>query len=396
MAPAPSPNAVGLAAYRQLAGNLRVDDIPHGYWTSRKGNSSRFSLWAAQRRHAAPYLREIAKHHGQKAQTYLEIAAREFAVESEYLDQLTALLPVGVDEQSHWEEANMAKAEDLLGKASVHHMSGMAALEKVAKVDRSWLLTRSADNLQQAIAGDDLWRAEEALAALVNLSPPDLDQRLAALFLSEPDVRKRHADGPIHRQILWALAKLDSDVATDAIRDAIFFPGKSDAVPRAVSNWAGELYWERRGKLGVETYLRATKSEIPHVVDTGLKYIGRCGDKSVLPKLMGFEKPAAYEARILLGDDRAWPLLIQGLGTPEWFDSYSRLRAMGAKAEEWVIPFATSKNPQLARNSTLLLSRIGTEKSLPVIRAAIARNPDDARLKQALSDLEALIAGRDR
>ena len=41
MAPAPSPNACGLAAYRQLAGNLNVTDIDHRYWTSRAGNANK-------------------------------------------------------------------------------------------------------------------------------------------------------------------------------------------------------------------------------------------------------------------------------------------------------------------------------------------------------------------
>jgi len=392
MAPAPSPNAIGLAAYRQLAGNLHVTDIDHFYWTTRKGNALRYSMWAERRRHAAPYLRAIAGNHGTEARAYLENAAEEFAMDAQFLAELTRLLPVGIDDQAHWDKTNIEKAEELLGKASVHHRSGMAALQKVAQVDFAPIEKGTADELVAAVAGNDHLTAEAALAALVKLNPDDLDVRLAALFVSEPDIRKDRADGPIHRQIIWALAKCDSDVATEAIGQAIFFPGKSDAVAPAISGWAAELYWERKGKDGRAVFVKALDSETPHVVDAGLKYLGLCEDKSVLPLLEKFEKPAAYEARIRLGDESAYPLLIAGLGTPAWFDSYSRLRAMGSQVEEHVFPFTTNANPQLAFYATVLLSRIGTEKSLPYLKASIERQPGNARLEQALADLKRRIA----
>ena len=58
----------------------------------------------------------------------------------------------------------------------------------------------------------------------------------ARLMASEPDVKKKGADGPIHRHLLFALAKLPTETATEGIGEAVFFAGESDAVRPRYSN----------------------------------------------------------------------------------------------------------------------------------------------------------------
>ena len=388
MAPAPSPNACGLAAYRQFAGNLRVSDIDHRYWTTRKGNALRYALWHERRRHAAPYLREIAPHFGKADSAHLGRAADAFEKETALLKQLTDLLPVGGNEKAHWDEGNITRAEKLLLGALEHHEAGIAAIQAVVHVDFSPFATKDADALEKLVAAKQLLTSEAALAALVKLAPKDLDARLARLMATEADEKKERADGPIHRHLLFALAKLDSEIATEAIAEAILFPGQSDDVSPAVSNWAAEIYWERKGKAGKDVFVRALVSDTPHVVDQGIKYLGMTGDKSVLPVLLKFEKPAAYYARIQLGDEAAWPLLIRGLSAPNWFESYGRLRELGSAVEPHVFPYLEDENPQVLTAVAALLSRVGTEKSLPLVAQTAARNPENARVAQALSDLK--------
>jgi len=393
MAPAPSPNACGLAAYRQLAGNLRIDDIDHRYWTTRKGNALRYALWAERRRHAAPYLKEIAPHFPEKDRAHLLTAARSFEHEAATLAKLVEMFPVGGDESAHWQEKNIRRAEAMLAAAETHHEAGMKALQAAVRVDFSPFATKDADKLEALVRDRNLLVSEAALAALVKLAPPDLDLRLARLMAEEPDEKKELADGPIHRQLLFALAKLDSAVATEAIGRAVFFAGKSDGqfVRNAVSNWAAEIYWKRTQKRSRDLFAKALDSDVPHVVDNGIKYLGRSGDESLLPKLAKFATPAAYQTRIRLGDETAWPLLIAGLATPEWFASYSLLRELGATVEPHVFPYLESENPAMVTCVAALLSRVGTEKSLPLVTKAVADHPDIPRIKQALDDLRSRL-----
>ena len=392
MAPAPSPNACGLAAYRQSAGNLRVSDIDHRYWTTRTGNALRYALWHERRRHAAPYLREIAPHFNQGDGAHLREAANAFEKETALLKQLTDLLPVGGEEKAHWEEGNIQKAERLLLDALGHHERGIAAIQAAVRVDFSPFATKDADALETLVTDKHLLTSEAALAALVKLSPKDLDVRLARLMAGEPDEKKEMADGPIHRHLLFALAAIDSDVATEAIGRAIFFAGKSDAVVQAVSNWAAELYWARRGKAGNDVFVKALDSDTPHVVAQGIKYLGVSGDKTALPHLAKFKTAAAYQARIRLGDTAAWPLLIEGLSTPAWFESYSRLRELGPIVESHVFPYLEDENPAVVTYVAALLSRVGTEKSLPLVEKTVERNPENTRIRQALFDLKERLA----
>jgi len=370
-----------------LAGNLRVTGIDHPYWTSRAGNAVRFALWHERRRHAAPYLRAIAGAFGETAAASLREAAGEFEKETALLGELTALLPPGGDEKAHWEEKNIARAEELLAGAGAHYAAGVDALQRVADVDFAAFATRDADALRKLVADRNQLVSEEALAALVALAPDDLDARLAALFDSEPDERKEMGDGPIHRQILFALAGIDSEAATDAIGRAVFFEGRCDAVPTAVSRWAAQLYWTRKGAAGRALFLRALDSKTPHVVDQGLEYLGRCGDPADLARLKGFPRPAAYAARILLGDDAAYADLVAGLRTDGWYDAYSRLRALGPRIEPHVLPYLESDDPRVVHYVAILLSRVGTEKSLEPLERAVAKYPSAQRLRQALEDL---------
>lgn len=388
MAPAPSPNAVGLAAYRQLAGNLRVTGIDHPYWTSRKGNSLRYALWAERRKHAGPYLREIAPRFPERERSLLLKAATEFEKEAGYLAKLAERFPVGSAESGHWGEDNEMQAMELLALAEMNFAEGVNWLAVVAQVDFSPFETKDADALEKLVTSDDILTSEAALAALAKLAPKDLDVRLARLMTSEPDVKKMGADGPIHRHLLFALAKLDSDIATDAIGEAVFFAGESDAVKPAVSKWAAEIYWERRGAAGKNLWLKALDSEVPHVRAAGLKYLGMCGDKAVLPKLAKCEEPAAYQARIRLGDDTAWAPLVAGLGTPAWYASYSLLRELGPAVEPHVFPYLEDDNQAIVVYVSALLSRVGTEKSLPLLEKTVAANPDIPRIAQALADLK--------
>jgi HEAT repeat protein len=248
------------------------------------------------------------------------------------------------------------------------------------------------DALQELVGDPDQLRAEAALAALVRLAPKDLDRRLAELFRTLPDARKEMGDGPIHRQLLFALSHLDTPVATEAIGRAVFFPGESDAVPPAISRWAAEMYWERAGKQGREVWVEALDSETPHVLDQGLYHLGLIGDPEDVPRLGEFERPAAYEARIRLGDDSAYPDLVAGLSTPDRYDSYSRLRALGPRVEPHVLPFLEGDDPVLTHFVGILLSRVGTEKSVEPLSRAVERYPAAARLRQALEDLKKRLA----
>ena len=90
----------------------------------------------------------------------------------------------------------------------------------------------------------------------------------------------------------------------------------------------------------------------------------------------------------MLGDEAAWPLLIRGLSAPNWFESYSRLRELGSAVEPHVFPYLEDKNPKVLTAVAALLSRVGTEKSLPLVAQTAARIPDNARVAQALSDLK--------
>lgn len=391
MAPAPSPNACGLAAYRQLAGNLRIDDIQHGYWTSRKGNAARFEMWAERRKHAAPWLRSIAKRHGTANAVRLDRAAAALERDAKLLAELSALLPRGGDEKAHWDESNMAKAEELLAKAETLHGLALAELDAVAGF--SPLATKDPAALQKIVVEGDYVDALAALDALVRLAPKDLDRRLADLFASCPDERKELADGPIHRQLIFALEKHDSDVATEAIGKAVSFPGLSDAVKPAISKWAAEMYWARKGKEGNEVFVKALDSKVGHVVEHGLKYCGMTGDESLLPRIKEFDLPAAWIARVVLGDESAYPKLFEGLGGPAWRKSYFPLRELGAQVEKHAFPFLENENEQTAVYTAILLSRVGTKASVEPLKKTIERLPENGRLKQALADLEKRLAG---
>jgi len=388
MAPAPSPNACGLAAYRQLAGNLRVDGIDHGYWTSRKGNAERFEMWAERRKHAAPWLRSVAKRRGEEDAARLRRAADLYERESRVLGELSALLPKGGDEKAHWEESNVVRAEALLAKAEALHRRALPELEAVAGGAAAPIRTKDPDALQRRVREGDYLEALEALDALVRLAPEDLDRRLAKLFESCPDARKDLSDGPIHRQLLWALEDLDSEVATAAIGRAVFFPGESDAVKPAISRWAAEIYWRRKGKEGREVFLKALDSDVPHVVAHGLKYCGKTGDPELLPRIREFDRPAAWHARVLLGDETAYPKLFEGLAAKEWWKCYTPLRELGARVEEHAFPFLEHANPQVVVYTAILLSRVGTAASKGPLERTIGRHPGIGRLKQALTDLE--------
>jgi hypothetical protein len=390
MAPAPSPNACGLAAYRQLAGNLRVEGIPHGYWTSRKGNATRYMLWYERRKHAAPWIRGIMKRFGEDEQMYLTGAARWFETDSDTLKVLRTLLSPETEETAHWEEENIRKAEHLLRSAAENYQAGIKDLQVVADVDFSRFETKDADALQKIVMEGDYLDALMALDALMKLEPKDLDRRLADLFENVPTKHKELADGPFQRQLIFALAQVDTDVATEAIGQAIFFPGETDAPPvkYAISKWAAEIYWKRKGKSGKAVFVKALDSEVPHVVEHGLKYCGMTGDKSLLPRIREFDQPAAWHARVLLGDDSAWPLLFKGLAAPQWWKSYYALRDTGAKCEKHAFPFLEDENPQIVVYTAIVLSYVGTEASVAPLEKAIAANPENARLKKALADLK--------
>ena len=361
--------------------------VDHPYWTSRKGNATRFALWHERRSHAAPYLEAIADSHGEPAASLLRKAAEAFAAETAVLGKLTDLLPVGVDEKAHWDESNIRQAEALLKTALDRHGGGMELLAAAVGFDLKAYETTDADALQKLVADRNVLVADLALARLVALGPDDLDRRLAALWESEADARKEMADGPIHRQLLFALARLDSEIATEAIGRAILFQGGSDDVPIAITRWAARIYWDRKGKAGVQAYLDALESDAPHVQDQGLTYLGRTGDASLLPRMQGIERPAAYHARILLGDDTAYPALIEVLRTRDWYAAYSLLRESGERSEDPALEYLGDDDQQFVTYVAALLSRIGTAKSIPALEKTVAKHPDNERIRQALGDL---------
>lgn len=366
--------------------------IDHPYWTSRKGNAVRFAMWHRRRSHAAPFLREIAKRHGEG----LTAAAAEFEKETALLAELLTFLGPQADEAAHWVPANVARAAKLVEAAGRHHEAGMAAIRKAIAsplLDSLDALAKmDADALQKEVAGPNALVAEAALARLVALAPKDLDARLAALWTSLPEARKDLADGPIHRQILFALSHLDTPAATEAIGRAVFFAGKGDDVPHAVARWAAEMYWKRRGAEGRDVWLKAMDSEVPHVADLGVRYVGKTGDKSLLPKLKGRKGASASFARALLGDEAGWEELFAALAEPEWVPAAKLLIEAGAPAEPRVIARLKDPNPQVLTACAIVLSRMGSAAALEPLKATVDAHPEIPRIKQAYDDLQKRLA----
>jgi len=362
-----------------------VTGIEHPYWTSRKGNSYRIATWHKRRASAAPYLREIAPHHDGAAQAAMEGAAAEFEAECAELKAVLDRIPQGCDEAKHWGAANeKAMAERLLA-AGERHRKGVEALEKA--LGAGGVLAKDADEAERLVVDGNGIVAEQALAELVRLAPKDLDARLAHLWGAVPDAKKEMADGPIHRQILYALDKVQTDVATEAIGKAIFFEGKGDDVNWAITRWAAEMYWARNGKDGRALWEKAIESSLPHVREYASPYIGRIGDKELLSTVRDLPFSGAYFSRILLGDETGWAPLIAELGgqKPTW--AYLLLVELGAQGEPRLLPMLDDANPNIAIGCAVVLSRVGTEASLAPLEKCAKAHAELPRLQRALDDL---------
>ncbi len=361
--------------------------IDHPYWTSRKGNAVRFAMWHRRRAQAGPFLREIASRHPDGLLT----AAGELERETVALAQVVAILGPDAPEAAHWEGANVERVAALLGEAERCHAAGITAIKAAIKsplLDKLAALgTMDPDALAREVQGPHGIVAEAALARLVALAPQDLDARLAALWDQAPAVRKELADGPIHRQILFALSHLDTPVATEAIGKAVSFSGAGDDVPHAVARWAAQLYWTRRGAAGVAVWLAALDSNVPHVAELGIKYVGKTGDRALLPRLAGRTGPAAAYARAMLGDEAGWTELFGALGGPDWVASAKLLIEVGAPAQPRLIAALEHAEGQPLVACAIVLSRMGDAAALAPLEAAAAKHPAIPRLAVAVTDL---------
>ena len=386
MAPRPSPNACGLAAYGQFARNLSVTGIDHPYWTSRKGNSYRIATWYKRRSNAGQYLLDIAPRHEGAVKEAMISAAAEFEAECQELSVVLALIPPGCDERVHWLEGNDTKMAERLLAAGERHRKGVEALEKALGAGAA--AAKDADTAEKLVVDGNGILAEQALAELVRLAPKDLDVRLARLWAAVPDAKKEMADGPIHRQILYALDKVNTDVATEAIGKAIFFEGKGDDVNWAITRWAAEMYWARKGKDGRALWEKAIASPLPHVREYASPYVGRIGDEALLPLVKDLPFSGAYFSRILLGDETGWAPLIGELGgqKPTW--AYLLLVELGAQAEPRLLPMLDDANPNISIGCAVVLSRVGTEASLAPLEKCAKAHAETPRLKRALDDLK--------
>ncbi len=377
-----------------MAHNLSVTGIAHGYWTSRLGNGTRLGLWRKRRSHAAPFLRAIAPRHAESIRPALLRAAEAFERETGILQELTVTLPAG-EEAPHWREDRIATARALLARAEAAHRLAMEALAEavpggLAAEVRATLASRDAEDLQRRVGHPHTLVAEAALTALVRLAPPDLDARLAALWDLPAESRKTGADGPIHRQILFALARLDTPVATDAIGRAVLFEGKGDDVPRAICRWAAEMTWKRRGVDARDLFVRAFESASPVVRAAAVPYLGRLGDRALLPRLQGVPGPEAALARALLGEAAAVKELFAALAGDQWYGAYTGLLELGAavEAESRSRLEAGPSSSQALTLLGILISRVGGPDSLEALRKAAAAHPEIPRLAKAVKDLE--------
>lgn len=373
-----------------MARNLTVSGIDHPYWNSRKGNSVRFAIWAKRRSFAATYLREIASHHDEAVKTRLLAAADAFEREVPQLDAIVQVLPVSAPEEVHCDKGNIIEVRTRLAAAEAEHTKGVEALElALGAFDVG---AKDADGLERRVIEGNGTVAESALAALMKLAPADLDARLARLWTACPDAKKEGADGPIHRQILFALDTLKTDLATEAIGRAVFFEGKGDDVSPAVSRWAAEMYWARRGKAGRAVWEKAIDSTVEHVRVIAAKYVGRLGDAALLPKVAAIANANAYYARILLGDEGGWDALAKELGGERPTQAYLLLVELGAPSEAHVLPLLGDANPAVMAGAAVTLSRVGTEASLDALSKCAKAHPEVPRLGKALDDLKRRLA----
>lgn len=275
-------------------------------------------------------------------------------------------------EETYWERDRVARVQArLLEAANLHR-------EAIRLLGAPPTLPADADALEKLVGHEDTLVAEAALVRLAALRPSDLDRRLARLLDTLPDVAKAGADGPIHRQILWALDKLPSDVATDAIGRAIFFEGKSDAMPGAVSTWAAQMFWRRRGKAGRGVLLQAFDARRESV----LEFLGHLEDASLVERLKGFDHPGAYASRCRLGDDSAFAPLIEKFANR--YAGRRLLCELGPRAEKFLLPYLD--HPKLAAPVAEVLVRVGGESSI----AALEKRPQFA---EALRKLRKRLGG---
>jgi len=346
----------------------------------------RIAMWLKRRSFAAPYLREIASHHDDAVKRGLLAAADHFEAECPNLEAISNVIPVSAPESVHWDEGNIAKVAKLLAAAEGEHRRGVEALE--SGLGAFNVGAKDADGLEKRVVEGNGPVAEAALAALVALAPKDLDVRLARLWDAAPDAKKELADGPIHRQILFALDGLKTDAATEAIGRAVFFEGKGDDISPAVSRWAAEMYWARKGKAGRAVWEKAIDSQVEHVRVVASKYIGRLGDTALLPKVKEIANANAYYARVLLGDEGGWDLLAKELGGERPTQAYLLLVELGAPAEAHVLSLLDDANAKVVVAAAVTLSRVGTETSLEPLSKCAKAHPEVARLAKAVEDLK--------
>lgn len=313
-------------------------------------------------------------------------AAAEFESECAEMKLVLDRIPPGCDESVHWDAANEKAMAERLLVAGARHLKGVMALEKA--LGGGATTAKDADEAEKLVVSGNGIVAEQALAELVRLAPKDLDARLARLWDAVPDAKKEMADGPIHRQILYALDKVNTDVATEAIGKAVFFEGKGDDVHWAITRWAAEMYWARKGKDGRALWEKAIASPLPHVREYASPYVGRIGDKALLPLVKDLPFSGAYFSRILLGDETGWAPLIGELGgqKPTW--AYLLLVELGAAGEPRLLPMLDDPNPNIAVGCAVVLSRVGTEACLAPLEKCAKAHPELPRLQRALADLK--------
>lgn len=317
-------------------------------------------------------------------------AAAAFDADFAELKAVLDRIPPGCDESVHWDPANEKAMGEHLTSAGVRHQKGVEALEKA--LGAGMAAAKDADEAEKLVVGGNGIVAEQALAELVRLAPKDLDARLARLWDAVPDAKKEMADGPIHRQILYALDKVNTDVATEAIGKAVFFEGKGDDVNWAITRWAAEMYWSRKGKDGRALWEEAIASPLPHVREYASPYVGRIGDKDLLPLMKDLPFSGAYFSRILLGDETGWTPLIAELGgqKPTW--AYLLLVELGADGEPRLLAMLDDPNLNIAVGCAVVLSRVGTEASLAPLETCAKAHPELPRLQRAVSDLKKRLA----
>jgi HEAT repeat protein len=445
--PPPSRNATGLAAYGQLARNLADNEpwsVPGYRYRPSHDNPVRIAMWKKRRWSAVQYVYGLSKSQPGKHRSDLARAYPFLLLEHQkFLEPLSALYPVGQDPAAARDPDRIAKAQKLLREAQSAHRAAMKALYRAAVADLDLpealreILEAPAEpspertkayleGIGHELAGirvlcalrlgdgpadpavvtalvlhvDDphLLVAEAALASLVRLSPPELSETLAGLMGSCPrETRKELADGPIQRQILFALAGQEDEAATTAIAEAILDDGALDDVPPAISRWAATLLRERLGEKAKPALLRAFESDVPHVREHALFHLVDLGAKEVLPALKERTDPASLTARVRLGDETALATLFAHLEDPDRSvrsAAVNGLMSLGPTIEPKVLErIAAGGSVRLLANCGYVLSAVGTEKSIPVLEELAKRQGVAPHATRALQMLKARLAG---